>query len=56
MTADGEYDGQVVHDAVAERYLEAPVIVPPRITAVAVETTATQRDRHLTIIAKHGLA
>ena len=44
MTADGAYDGQVVYDAVAERHPKAAVIVPPRITAVAGETTSTQRD------------
>ena len=54
MTADGAYDGQVVYDAVAERHPEAAVIVPPRITAVADETTATQRDEHLAMIAEHG--
>jgi transposase len=54
MTADGAYDGQVVYDAVAERHPKAAVIVPPRITAVAGETTAAQRDIHLTTIAEHG--
>jgi transposase len=54
MTADGAYDGQVVYDAVAERHPKATVIVPPRITAVAHETTASQPDIHLTTIAKHG--
>ena len=37
LTADGAYDGQVVYDAVAERHPEAVVIVPPRITSVAVK-------------------
>jgi hypothetical protein len=54
LTADGAYDGQVVYDAVAERHPKAAVIVPPRITAVAGETTATQRDEHLKTIAEHG--
>jgi transposase len=54
LTADGAYDGQVVYDAVAERHPKAAVIVPPRITAVAGETTATQRDKHLKTIAEHG--
>jgi Transposase DDE domain len=57
ITADGAYDGQVVYGAVAERHPEAAVIVPPRITAVADGTTATQRtqrDKHLTTIAEHG--
>jgi transposase len=54
ITADGAYDGQVVYDAIAERYPKAVVVIPPRITAVASETTATQRDKHLTTIAEHG--
>jgi hypothetical protein len=54
MTADGAYDGQVVYGAVAERHPRAAVIVPPRVTAVASKTTATQRDKHLTTIAEHG--
>jgi transposase len=54
ITADGAYDGQVVHDAVADRHPKAAVIVPPRITAVSGETTATQRDIHLTTIAERG--
>jgi hypothetical protein len=54
MTADGAYDGEAVYDAVAERHSEAAVIIPPRATAVASETTATQRDRHLETIARHG--
>jgi hypothetical protein len=54
MTSDGAYDGQVVYNAVAERHPKAAVIVPPRITAIANETIAAQRDRHLTTIAQHG--
>jgi hypothetical protein len=54
MTTDGAYDGEAVYDAVAERYPEATVIIPPRATAVADETTATQRDRHIATIEKHG--
>jgi transposase len=53
MAADGAYDGQVVYAAVAERHPNAAVIVPPRITAVAGETTATQRDEHLKTITAH---
>src|SRR5712671_4552724 len=45
VTADGAYDGQVVYDVVAERHPQAAVIVPPRATAVAGGTTATQRDK-----------
>ena len=48
------YDGQVVYNAVAERHPKAAVIVPPRITAVANETTVAQRDKHLTTIAERG--
>jgi hypothetical protein len=54
MTADGAYDGKVAYDAVAERHPKATVIIPPWITAVADETTVTQRDKHLTTIAEHG--
>src|SRR5208337_115980 len=51
---DGAYDGAVVYDAVANRHPDAEVIIPPRATAVANETTATQRDRHIATIEKHG--
>jgi transposase len=54
MTADGAYDGEAVYDAVAERHPSATVIIPPRVTSVADETTATQRDRHLSMIEVHG--
>jgi hypothetical protein len=54
MTADGAYDGEAVYDAVAERHPSATIIIPPRATSVAGETTATQRDRHLTMIDEHG--
>ena len=54
LTADGAYDGAAVYAAVAERHPEASVIIPPRTTAIASETTTTQRDGHLTVIAKHG--
>jgi transposase len=54
VTADGAYDGETVYDAVAERHSKAAVIIPPRITAVPGETTATQRDKHLATIAEHG--
>ena len=54
IAADGAYDGQIVYDAVARRHPKASVIVPPRVTAVAGETTALQRDKHLTTIAEQG--
>jgi Transposase DDE domain len=57
LTGDGAYDQTGVYDTVAERSPGAYVIVPPRSTAVLsedVETTPTQRDRHLLSIAEHG--
>jgi hypothetical protein len=54
MTADGAYDGETVYDAVAERHPAATVVIAPRTTAIARETTASQRNRHLAIIEKHG--
>ena len=54
LTADGAYDGEVVHDAVANRHPDAQIIVLPRATAVSNETTTTQRDRHIATIEKHG--
>ncbi len=59
FTADGAYDQEGVSATVAERYLEAAIIVPPRFTAVlseTAETAPTQRDRHLQSIAEHGRA
>ena len=59
FTADGAYDQEGVSAAVAERYPEAAIIVPPRSTAVPSETAATaptQRDCHLRSIAEHGRA
>jgi hypothetical protein len=54
LTPDGAYDGETVYDAVAERHPSATVIIPPRATSVAGETTATQRDQHLAMIDEHG--
>jgi hypothetical protein len=55
LTADGAYDSEAVHEAVAERYPEAAVIIRPRATAVPNETaTPTQRDRHIVEISKHA--
>src|SRR5271163_3770254 len=53
-TADGAYDGEAVYNAVAERHPEAVAIIPPPATAVPNESTATQRDRHIAEIEKHG--
>jgi hypothetical protein len=57
FTGDGAYDQDGVYASVAERYPEAAVIVPPRVTAVpsrTAETAPTQRDRHLQLIAEKG--
>ena len=57
FTADGAYDQERVSQAVAERDPDAAIIVPPRAGAVAnasAETTPTQRDRHLRMIAERG--
>jgi hypothetical protein len=57
FTADGDYDQDRVSQAVAERYPDAAVIVPPRAGAVvsaSAETAPTQRDRHLQMTAKRG--
>jgi hypothetical protein len=52
--SDGAFDRGDVYDQIATRHPDAPVIVPPRSTAVpssAAETAPTQRDRHLQFIA-----
>jgi len=57
VTADGAYDQDGVYAAVADRHLDAAVIVLPRCTAVLSEMAATeptQRDRHLQCIAEEG--
>ena len=57
FTADGDYDQDRVSQAIAERYPDAAVIVPPRTGAVAsasAETAPTQRDRHQRMIAERG--
>ncbi len=57
FTGDGAYDQDGVSAAVAERYPDAAIIVPPRSTAVpseTAETAPTQRDRHLQSIAEYG--
>ena len=54
---DGAYDTTHVYATVAARHADAAVIVPPRSTAVASETAATDptpRDRHLACIAERG--
>ena len=57
FTGDGAFDRDDVYDEVAERHPEAAVIVPPRSTAVpseTAETSPTQRDKHLQLIAERG--
>jgi Transposase DDE domain len=57
FTADGAYDQEGVCAVVTGHSAKAPIIVPPRATAVPSETAdtePTQRDRHLHSIAKHG--
>src|SRR5689334_11288342 len=57
FTGDGAYDQDGVYASVAERHLEAAIIVPPCATAVPSQTAAsapTQRDRHLQLTAKRG--
>jgi Transposase DDE domain len=57
FTGDGAYDTTDVYAVVAAHHAGAAVIVPPRSTAVASETSKTDptpRDRHLTCIAERG--
>src|SRR5918994_1312 len=55
--ADGAYDQAGIYGIISKHHTEADVIIPPRSTAVlsdGVQTTPTQRDRHLQSIAEHG--
>ncbi len=57
FTADSAYDQDGVYGEVARRSPDAPVIVPPRSSAVpsqTARTAPTQRDRHLQVISEHG--
>ena len=57
FTGDGAYDQEDIYSIVVQRHPDAGVIVPPRSTAVLsenVETTPTQRDRHLQSIREQG--
>ena len=57
FTADGAYDHDGVYGDVLARHPDAAVVVPPRSTAVlsdVAETTPTQRDRHLQVVAERG--
>src|SRR5215207_253907 len=57
FTGDGAYDQDRVYASLAARHPEAAIIVPPRASAVpsqTAESTPTQRDRHLHLIAEQG--
>ena len=54
MTADGPRDGEVTCDSVTKRHPGVAVIIPPRTKTVAIETTATQRDRNIAMIEQHA--
>ena len=57
VTGDGAYDQEHVYTSVSERHPDAAIVVPPRSTAVpsqTAESAATQRDRHLQLIAERG--
>jgi hypothetical protein len=57
FTGDGGFDRDDVYGEMAARHPDAPVIVPPRSSAVpseTAETVPTQRDEHLRLIARHG--
>jgi len=57
FTGDGAFDRDDVYDAIATRHPDAPIIVPPRSSAVpssTTETAPTQRDTHLQLIARQG--
>lgn len=52
--ADGAYNLAGIYGIISKHHPEADVIIPPRSTAVLsddVQTTPTQRDRHLQSIA-----
>jgi len=57
FTADGAYDQDAVYGEVVSRHPSAPVIVPPRSSAVpsnTAQTAPTVRDRHLQTINECG--
>jgi hypothetical protein len=56
-TGDGAYDRDDACNAVIECHSDAEVIVPPRSSAMPIETAETaptQRDMHLQLIAERG--
>jgi hypothetical protein len=57
FSGDGASDQDGIYREVAARHPGAPVVVPPRSSAVPSETAEaapTQRDLHLQVIAEHG--
>jgi transposase len=57
VLADGAYDGEPIYQAVAQRHPDAAVVIPPRSTAIPIdtaETDPTQRDRHIQLLAEKG--
>jgi hypothetical protein len=57
FTGDGAFDRDDVYGEVAARRRDVAVIVPPGSSAVlnkTAETTPSQRDKHLRLIAKRG--
>ncbi|EUM08146.1 hypothetical protein L465_03678 [Enterobacter sp. BIDMC 29] len=56
VTADGAYDGRPTYNIIAGHGEGITVAIPPRVTAVAEETTGPpcQRDRHLAMIQDKG--
>jgi hypothetical protein len=50
VTADGDYDADVVNDEILCRHSNADVIIPPRSTSVISESGTTRRDAHLRTI------
>jgi transposase len=57
FTGDGAFDRDDVYGEIATRHPDTPVIVPPRSSAVpsgVAKSAPTQRDKHLSLIAKHG--
>ncbi|MGF7212785.1 hypothetical protein GGE65_007420 [Skermanella aerolata] len=56
VTPDGEYGGDPVYQAVAERAPDAAMVISPRamvVLSATAETASTQRDRHIQTIAEN---
>lgn len=56
VTADGAYDGRPTYNIIASHDEGITVAIPPRVTAVAEDTTGPpcQRNQHLAMIQKKG--